>query len=259
VVTVDADGIPGERKGGTLLTVNIRSIAKSPPLPQVVLDQFRQLIADGHLQPGERLPSEIELAERFGVGRSSIREAMRALQLLGVIEVIQGKGTFVREPGILPLLSDWSQVGQMSILSEVMEARQYIEVILVQMAAERATEEDIELLRKAIQHSKESLPNLESNSRAGVDFHLALADAAHNQILALMYRTIHDLFLETARRTRLTPGIALDRLRDHERIVQAVVDRDPETAAQVMQEHLAKAYRILSHGDHKTKSEESQA
>ncbi len=241
------------------MTVDFRSISKTPPLPQVVLEEFRRLIADGQLRPGDRLPTETELAERFGVGRSSIREAMRVLQLLGVIEVIQGKGTFVREPGMLPLMIDWTRISQIGIISEVMEARQFIEVVLAQLAAERATDEDIEALHKAVEHSRQSLSNLEHSSRAGVDFHLVLADAAHNQILALMYRTIHDLFLETARRTRLTQEIARDRLHDHELILEALVSRDPEAAARAMREHLEKASKILSQGDHyKTRQEENK-
>jgi GntR family transcriptional repressor for pyruvate dehydrogenase complex len=186
------------------------------------------------------------LAEQLGVGRSSIREAMRVLQLVGVVEVVQGRGTFVREPGILPLMVDWSRIAQMGIIAEVMETRQFMEVLLAQLAAERATDEDIEALRAALKHSEESLSNIENNVQAGVNFHLALADAAHNQVLALMYRTIRDLYLETARRTRITPEVARDRFHDHERLLQAVIDKDPEAAAHAMREHLDKAYQILS-------------
>ncbi len=225
---------------------DFQAIPKSPSIPQVVLEEIQKLIAGGQIRPGDSLPSELELAERFGVGRSSIREAMRVLHLLGVVEVIQGKGTFVREPGILPLVVDWSRISQMGITSEVMEARQFMEVLLAQLAAERATGEDIEALRQSLQHSEETLSNMETNIRAGVDFHLALADAAHNQVLALMYRTIRDLYLEIARRTRITPEIARDRYHDHEHLLQAVINHDPEAAAQAMKEHLDKAYQILS-------------
>lgn len=221
-------------------------VTKSPSIPQVVLEQIQKLIAEGQLRPGDRLPSETELAERLAVGRSSIREAMRVLQLVGVVEVVQGRGTFVRESGILPLMIDWSRISQMGIIPEVMEARQFMEVWLAQLAAERATDEDIQLLRYALQRSEETLSNIETNVEAGVDFHLALADAAHNQVLALMYRTIRDLYLETARRTRVTQEVARDRFHDHERLLQAVMDKDPEAAAHAMREHLDKAYQILS-------------
>ena len=224
------------------------AIPKSPSLPQVILEEIQRLIAEGKFRPGDSLPSEMELAERFGVGRSSIREATRVLQLLGVVEVIQGKGTFVREPGILPLVVDWSRITQQDIIPEVMEARQFVEVLLARLAAERATLEDIESLHQALQHSAETLLNIETNIRAGVDFHLALADAAHNRVLALMYRTIRDLYLETARRTRVSAEVARDRFHDHERLLKAVMDRDPEAAAQAMTEHLDKAFQILSVG-----------
>ncbi len=229
--------------------VDIQAIQKSRSIPEVVLEQIQRLIAEGKLRPGDHLPSEMELAERFGVGRSSIREAMRVLQLMGVVEVIQGKGSFVREPGILPLMIDWSRIAQMGIIAEVMEARQFMEVLLAQLAAERATEEDVEALRAALARSRDSLGNIDNSVEAGVNFHLALADAAHNQVLALMYRTIRDLYVETARRTRITPEVASDRYHDHERLLQAVTARDPEAAAQAMKEHLDKAYQIMSVGE----------
>src|SRR3990172_1256658 len=142
--------------------VDFPAIHKSRSLPEVVLEQIQRLIAQGKLRPGDHLPSEMELAERFGVGRSSIREAMRVLQLVGVVEVIQGKGSFVREPGILPLMIDWSRIAEMGIISEVMEARQFMEVLLAQLAAERATEEDLEALRAALARSRASITNAET-------------------------------------------------------------------------------------------------
>jgi GntR family transcriptional repressor for pyruvate dehydrogenase complex len=134
----------------------------------------------------------------------------------------------------------------MGIIAEVMEARQFMEVLLAQLAAERATDEDVEALRVALARSQDSLGNIDNSVEAGVNFHLALADAGHNQVLALMYRTIRDLYLETARRTRITPEVASDRFHDHERLLQAVIARDPEAAARAMKEHLDKAYQIMS-------------
>src|SRR3990170_281010 len=162
---------------------DFQTIQKSRSIPEVVLEQIQKLIAEGKLQPGDHLPSEMDLAEQFGVGRSSIREAMRVLQLVGVVEVIQGKGTFVREPGILPLMVDWSRIAEMGIIAEVMEARQFMEVLLAQLAAERATDEDVEALRVALARSQDSLGNIDNSVEAGVNFHLALADAGHNQVL----------------------------------------------------------------------------
>jgi GntR family transcriptional repressor for pyruvate dehydrogenase complex len=218
----------------------------------MVFRELQNLIIQGVFRPGDNLPSEVELAEQFGVGRSSIREAMQALQLKGVVEVIQGKGSFVREVGILPLVVDWARISQMSIISEVMEARKFVEVLLVQLAAERATDEDIQLLKQALEHSRETIPfdekNMETNALAGVEFHMAVAEAAHNQVLALMYRTVRDLYLETAKRTRISPEVSQDRLHDHEEILQAILSRNPESAANIMRNHIDKACQILTTG-----------
>jgi len=105
----------------------LRTIPRTKPVPELILDEITRLITEGILKPGDRLPSESELAERFGVGRSSLREAMRALQLLGIVEVIQGKGTFLRQTNVLPLAIDWARLSKMGLISQVMEARQVIE------------------------------------------------------------------------------------------------------------------------------------
>ncbi|MDP7645166.1 MAG: FadR/GntR family transcriptional regulator [Anaerolineales bacterium] len=227
-----------------------RTIRKGPSIPEVVFQEVHKLITEGELRPGDNLPSEMELTERFGVGRSSIREAMRALQLMGVIEVIQGKGTFVREVGVSPLMIDWSRVNKIGVLSEVMEARQFIEVLLAQLAAERATEADVNTLRGALEHSQDCLedPNTEMGTlaRAGIDFHMAIADAAHNKILTMMYRTVRDMYPDLARCTRITPEIAQARDLDHEELLVAISNGDPEEAARIMREHLEKAYQIMS-------------
>ncbi len=236
----------------------IRSIPKPPSLSEAVLEELQRLISEGVFKPGDRLPSEKELAEQLGVGRSSVREAMRVLQLLGVIEVIQGKGSFVRQTNILPLVINWARLAQMGPLAEVMEARLFIEVLIAELAAERATDEDLARLEEILQRSRESLANLEESAHAGVDFHIALAEATHNQVIALMYRTIYDLFLETARRTRISQEAAHSRMHDHERIFQALVNRDPEEAAQVMREHLEGAYKFLMGSNSEAAAEEEQ-
>jgi len=173
-------------------TEYLRVIPRTKPVPELILDEITRLITEGILKPGDRLPSESELAERFGVGRSSLREAMRALQLLGIIEVIQGKGTFLRQTYVLPLASDWTRISRMGLISQVMEARQIIEVAIAQLAAERATEEDIAAMRAAIRRAEQAHGDPMISGEASVEFHLALAEATHNEVLALMYKTVRE-------------------------------------------------------------------
>jgi len=224
----------------------LRVIPRTKPVPELILDEIQRLITAGILRTGDRLPSESELAERFGVGRSSLREAMRALQLLGIVEVIQGKGTFLRQTFILPLATDWARLSRMGLISQVMEARQIIEVVIAQLAAERATEEDIAAMRAAIGRAEEAHGDLGISGEASVEFHLALAEATHNEILALMYKTVKDLYLETARETQVTPDIMENRLQDHRRILECVEQQNPELASQLMAEHIEKGRQFLA-------------
>ncbi len=139
-----------------------------------------------------------------------------------VTGVIQGKGTFLRQTYVLPLATDWARISRMGLISQVMEARQVIEVAIAQLAAERATEEDIAAMRAAIQRAEEAHGDSVISGEASVDFHLALAEATHNDVLALMYKTVRDLYLETARQTQVTPESVEDRLHDHRRILECV-------------------------------------
>jgi GntR family transcriptional repressor for pyruvate dehydrogenase complex len=227
-------------------TEYLRVIPRTKPVPELILDEITRWITEGFLKPGDRLPSESEMAERFGVGRSSLREAMRALQLLGIVEVIQGKGTFLRQTYVLPLATDWARISRMGLISQVMEARQVIEVAIAQLAAERATEEDIAAMRAAIQRAEEAHGNSMISGEASVDFHLALAEATHNDVLALMYKTVRDLYLETARQTQMTPESVEDRLHDHRRILECVEQQSPELASKLMAEHIEKGRQFLA-------------
>ena len=224
----------------------LRVIPRTKPVPELILDEIRRLASAGILKSGDRLPSESELAESFGVGRSSLREAMRALQLLGVVDVIQGKGTFLRQTYMLPLVTDWARLSRLGLISQVMEARQIIEVAIAQFAAERATEEDIAAMRAAIRQAEEAHGDPVICGEASVNFHQALAEATHNEVLALMYKTVRDLYLETARQMQMTPANAEDRLQDHRRILECIEQQNLELASKLMAEHIEKGRQLLA-------------
>jgi len=227
---------------------NLRAIPRTGSVPEQILDEITRLVTEGILKPGDRLPSESELAESFGVGRSSLREAMRALQLLGVVEVVQGKGTFLRETHLLPLALNWTRLASTDLISQIMEARQVVEVAIAPLAAERATQEDIAAMRTAIEQAAGAGGDPEVSGRASVDFHLALAGATHNEVLFLMYRTVRDLYVETARRTQATPASMEDRLQDHRQLLESVERRDSEMAGRLMAEHIEKGKQFLACG-----------
>ena len=226
---------------------NLRVIPRTRSVPEQILDEITRLVTEGVLKPGDRLPSESELAESFGVGRSSLREAMQALQLLGVVEVVQGRGTFLRETHVLPLALNWARLASSDLISQIMEARQIVEVAIAQLAALRATAEDVAAMRSAIEQAARADGNPELSRRAGVDFHLALAKATQNEVLSLMYRTVWSLYVETTRRTQATLESIEDSLEGHRRLLESVERRDPELASRLMAEHIEKGRRSLAH------------
>lgn len=230
-----------------VIAESLRVIPRTRSVPEQILDEITRLVTEGVLKPGDRLPSESELAESFGVGRSSLREAMQALQLLGVVEVVQGRGTFLRETHVLPLALNWARLASSDLISQIMEARQIVEVAIAQLAALRATAEDVAAMRSAIEQAARADGNLELSRRAGVDFHLALAKATQNEVLSLMYRTVWSLYVETTRRTQATPESIEDSLEGHRRLLESVERRDPELTSRLMAEHIEKGKRSLAH------------
>ena len=228
---------------------NLRAVSRTKSVPEQILDEITRLVTEGMLKPGDRLPSESELAEKFGVGRSSLREAMRALQLLGVVEVMQGKGTFLRGTHVLPLAINWTRLASAGLISQIMEARQIIEVAIARLAAERATEVDIAAMRTAIEQAAKAEGDPERSGRASVDFHQLLTEATRNEVLTRMYRTVGELYLETARRTQATPASMQDRLQDHWHLIESIERHDPELAGRLMAEHIEKGKQFLAGGD----------
>ena len=156
------------------------TLKREGTLSQLVLESIQESIRDGEFRPGEALPSERELAERYGVGKSSIREAVKMLQVLGVVETAQGRGTYLRRsvgPQILRLLLRTSA-------DELYEFRLFFDRAYIRLAASRATEELKRRAREAFEGlsraQRESLPGAEEFDR---NFHLAILEATGNEFI----------------------------------------------------------------------------
>ena len=162
------------------------TLKREGTLSQLVLESIQESIRDGEFRPGEALPSERELAERYGVGKSSIREAVKMLQVLGVVETAQGRGTYLRRsvgPQILrPLLLDMMLLRTSA--DELYEFRLFFDRAYIRLAASRATEELKRRAREAFEGlsraQRESLPGAEEFDR---DFHLAILEATGNEFI----------------------------------------------------------------------------
>jgi GntR family transcriptional repressor for pyruvate dehydrogenase complex len=220
-------------------------------LPDQIAARVIQLITEQRLRPGDRLPPERELAQAMGVSRSSLREALRALSLLGVTEMRQGDGTYLtaldpealmRPFGLVLALSD----GQMK---ELFEARRVIEPGLAALAAERAGDDVLEALRRCVDDAAAALGDDDAFMRADLQLHGLIARAASNSILSRVIESIGGMGVASRRRTNSLPGLQEQTVEDHRAIVAAVEARDPPTAAAAMLRHLENVERRSPAGE----------
>lgn len=209
-------------------------------LPDQIAARVVALITERHLKPGDRLPPERELAQAMGVSRSSLREALRALSLLGVTEMRQGDGTYLtaldpdalmRPFGLVLALSE----GQ---LQELFEARRVIEPGLAALAAERADEATLERLRTCVHDAADAVGDEEAFMRADLELHALIARAASNSILWHVIGSISGMGIASRRRTNPLPGLREQSAEDHRAIVTAIEAHDPGAAATAMLQHL---------------------
>ena len=205
-----------------------------------IVNQVKNLISEGKLKPGDRLPPERELIKEFGVSRPSIREALNSLVAQGFLEVKQGNRTFVKsitsekiqDPLSLLLKADTKKI------FDLIEVRKAMETWGAFHAAQRVTEEDIKRLEGIIAKMKAALDESKPWVKQDADFHLAMAQATHNTIQTHMMFTIYDLLRESVARVFRDQGKAKKLFHQHYRIFSAIKNRSPEKARERMLEHL---------------------
>jgi GntR family transcriptional repressor for pyruvate dehydrogenase complex len=209
-----------------------------------VAEHLRQLILSQKLKDGQRLPPERELADRFGVGRPSVREALRTLSQMGLVDIRAGEGAFVRKPAFPPFLKSMGDslgalIGQDgSSLLELCDARRILEVETAAMAAERADPDDIARLEATLKANEAALGVPARFRITDVEFHRAIAQATHNRILLFIHDALSDLMLKTREVALKVPGAAPDAFASHQKIFHAIKGRKPAMAAREMAIHL---------------------
>lgn len=216
---------------------------------RILLDK----IAAGEWAPGAKLPSVVDLSVQFGVGRSTIREALSALKATGWLDIRHGGGTFVKK--VLP--SDAAQQGvplfqQANSILELLEVRQILEAGTSAYAAERRTEEDLRKLQAILENMEEALRQNDTaaGERADVAFHAAIAAASRNSLLIQLMDSLSLRFGETIGQTRelwfyREKSTAERLLEEHRSIYQAIADGSAATAAKLIREHLTKVETTL--------------
>jgi GntR family transcriptional regulator, transcriptional repressor for pyruvate dehydrogenase complex len=211
---------------------------------EVIAEQIKQQIMNGDLKPGDRLPTGKELCEMYQVGRSTVREALSALEIMGLIETRQGEGSTVKtwkaENMEFPNLQDFL-ISEETVL-ELMEARKSLEISISRMAAVKRTEEDLKKLEANLKSMEQNLTNANESKRIDMLFHKILARSTHNSIMVHLLETISDQMdkaMEEIRRITFgSPSLSERILKEHRSIYEAVVDQDLTLAQQKMLDHL---------------------
>ncbi|KAB7897563.1 GntR family transcriptional regulator [Rouxiella sp. S1S-2] len=208
-------------------------------LYQEIGNQLREAIASGQHQPGDRLPPERDIAERFSVSRSVVREALIMLELEKVVEVRKGSGVYVLESSTeLPAFGD-SGYGPF----ELLQARQLLESEVAAFAAVQATKADILKMRDAIELEKSFVARGIIDESADELFHTLLAQASQNSVLANMVYELWQVRKHSPMWQRLHQHVGDQNyselwLNDHQQILQAILRREPKAAKQAMWQHL---------------------
>lgn len=204
-----------------------------------VYNQLRNNLIQGTWRPGEKILSEAELANRFGTSRATVRHALSKLAALGLIETRVGEGSFVREAGANGLLHEFAPFvyfGKRSI-REIMELRVMIESEAAEMAALRATEEEIEELRSSLEKVEASQDDFDHYIVDDVNFHTLLADMTHNSLVVTLYDIIFDVLVQGIRDVTVKIGGGKG-WEYHRKIYESIRMRDSEKAMEYMRAHL---------------------
>ena len=217
-----------------------------------IVGQIESAIEAGHLAVGDRLPSERELTERFGVSRVTVRDALRILEANGLVQVRMGArgGAYVTAPQPDRLGENLGRMLQLSDVEpwELEEARTRLEFMVLRVAVERADADDLASLREICDRTEAAIGDGTFHPRLSAEFHVRLAESAHNRALTLLFNSFHGAILLNLLRARATdPQHGLRGLDEHRAIVDAVEARDLSAARAVMEAHLERtAQRIRS-------------
>jgi GntR family transcriptional repressor for pyruvate dehydrogenase complex len=211
-----------------------------PNTYELLAQRLLGLIASGEIAGGAPLPSERELVERYGVGRSSVREALRTLESKGLIHQ-RGKGRFVAAEPQAPLNSSLQVLLELQEVDrgELFEIRSVLEGETAAFAAERRSDDDIAAIAETIDAMTASLETADGYIDADLQFHLAIARASGNRIALLMMHAIRDVLRRWLLTLYSVPGGPEASVAHHRKILEAIVARDPEAARCRMHEHLS--------------------
>jgi len=210
-------------------------------LYEQIVQQIEESILNAQLKAGDQLPPERELAQQFGVSRTAVREAVKALREKGLVEAYSGRGTFVTNGTSQAMRQslDWLiKIGEPGNLAQLEEVREILEPDIAALAATRADEQHLATMREAVELMDRSRQDPDTYIEADLDFHLSLAEAAANPIILSLIDSIVGLLREQRMRIFRIEGGPERGQHHHKRILEAVERRDSQAAREAMRAHL---------------------
>ena len=212
---------------------------------ELIVEKIELFFIEENMAPGDRLPSERELSSRFGVSRTSVREALKALQMAGSVEIRHGGGSYIKTPEVAMLgrqLGSLIEKTESHLVHEMLELRRALEVESASLAAQRAGEENLQGMRRALAHMHDSFNDEESGVQADVDFHMQIVRASQNPLLIEMVETLANRLEDTIRATRrhrfTDASRHADTYAEHYEIYAAIAQQDPQRAKKLMEQHI---------------------
>jgi GntR family transcriptional regulator, transcriptional repressor for pyruvate dehydrogenase complex len=230
-------GSAPRRAGGNA----VYKLIRTSRLYEQIVQQIEESILKGSLKAGDQLPAERELAIRFGVSRTAVREAVKALREKGLVEAYSGRGTFITDGTSQAVRQSFDlmvKIGQPEGSTDLAEVRSILEPEIAALAAERAEESDRATLREAVAVMDRSLKDADAYIEADLDFHLALAEAAANPLILSLIDSIVGLLREQRLRIFQVEGGPQRGQIHHKRILEAMEKRDAKMARDAMKAHL---------------------
>jgi GntR family transcriptional repressor for pyruvate dehydrogenase complex len=209
-------------------------------ISEEIAKQIMDLISRGELKPGDHLPSERELCKDFGASRSSLREALRCLSIVGVLNARVGEGTSVADDGerFLSKIIEWRLITERHDIENLLEVRMALEGISAANTAKSATADQVEKLRKILAKMQSSLKDEKSYAALDLEFHVALAEASGNSLVSNLIELVRSQLIKALHKVLVVPHALPLAHKEHTAIFEAVERRDPEGARKAMQAHL---------------------
>lgn len=220
----------------------VYKLVRTSRLYEQIVQQIEESIVQGNLKPGDQLPAERDLAQRFGVSRTAVREAVKALREKGLVEAYSGRGTFITDgttQAVRQSLDLMVKIGQPEGSTHLAEVRAILEPEIAALAARRIQEPELVTMREAVGVMDRAGQDPEAYIEADLDFHLALAEGAANPLILSLLDSIVGLLREQRLRIFRVPGGPDRGQFHHKKILEAVEKHDAEKAREAMRAHLA--------------------